>query len=119
MTNERTKFICEYVEARGGLDLLQREEKEALHEMNSAHLIQSPNGKWGFVGNVPVSLGFAMKDGSPLSDEMAKNIAHVGPGIYSKKIKTLSWKSAQDAIKAAKKDGKIKTVMVANKPIKL
>lgn len=76
------------------------------------HVIKYPSGTFGFTGSVPASLGYTNKDGSPLSaddeDEAMKEMRYSVPGgvggKYSK-FKTRSWKTAKEALAAAKKAG--------------
>lgn len=55
---------------------------------------------WGFVGKVPRELSYVMRDGSPISDEMAKNIASFGPGLFTKEIRTVSFATEAEALAA-------------------
>jgi len=76
------------------------------------HVIKYPSGNFGFTGSVPVELGYTNKDGSPLSDDDAaeamKEVKYSVPGgvggKYSK-FKTRTWKTAKEALAAAKKAG--------------
>lgn len=58
-----------------------------LGAIDRAHVSQiGPNCKlqhqWTFVGLVPVDLKYRMADGSPLTQEMAEQIASLGAGLY-------------------------------------
>lgn len=69
------------------------------------HVIQFPTGTWGFVGSVPVPLKYERRDGKPLSAEDQSTLAGANiPGML-KEFKTRSWKTREDAAKAAKAAG--------------
>jgi hypothetical protein len=76
------------------------------------HVIKYPSGSFGFTGSVPVALGYTNKDGSPLSagdeEEAMKEVRYSVPGGVGgkhSKFKTRSWKTAKEALVAAKKAG--------------
>ena len=60
-----------------------------------------PSGKWGFVGNVDVRLHFVAKDGSELTPEQAKEVAHASnPAMLAK---TRVFSSPLEALQEAKR----------------
>ena len=61
-------------------------------------IIQYPTGRYGFAGSVPIDLAYVYHTGENLTDEMAAKIAKFGPGLYKKKVKSLSFDSESDAI---------------------
>ncbi len=73
--------------------------------ITGAHLIQYPSGTWGFVGRVPASLSYENMDGTPISNEDARNIASHGAGLFRKRIRSISFETPRDAIIAAREIG--------------
>ena len=72
--------------------------KEAKYELI---LMENPAKNWSFVGRVPMSLGYTEKDGSPLKSETMDELQYASnPSMIAK---TRSFKSKEDALKAAKK----------------
>jgi hypothetical protein len=75
------------------------------------HIIKYPSGRFGFVGKVPVELGYARKDGKPFDAESRKKLKDdlsFGMPVIGKEksaFVSLSWATAKDALKAARKAG--------------
>ena len=69
--------------------------------ISTLHVNRTPTGLWAFVGRVPVALGYMMKDGSPVTDQIARGIAHCGPGLYRDRIQPRTWLTADLARAAA------------------
>ena len=70
--------------------------------------LKNPTGTYSLVGTVPINLSYTMADGSPLTDDMARAIRHVGPGMYlrSGKIQNVLFKSEKSAMAAYRKEMK-------------
>jgi hypothetical protein len=68
--------------------------------LRTASVIQYPSKAWGFVGRVPMELSFVMKDGSPVSDEMAANINNFGAGLYKSRITHVTFPTQEAAERA-------------------
>ena len=71
--------------------------------MPKLNLIETPNGRFHFVGNVPASLALMRKDGQPLTDEDIENGRHVGVEIA--RLKTRSWPDKYSALADAVREG--------------
>lgn len=67
------------------------------------HVIEYPNGGFGFVGSVPAQLAYVSKEGESISNELIEKQMRL-PASY-RSIKTRSWNTKQDAIEAAKQLG--------------
>lgn len=65
------------------------------------HVTQYRNGKWGFVGSVPVSLSYERRDGNPLTDEDIDGIRRCGAGIFRATIASRVWETKDAAIASA------------------
>lgn len=59
-------------------------------------ITQFPSGKWGFVGRVPVALGYQRKDGQPVTHEDARACAQCGPQLAGLQAIGYSTKSAAE-----------------------
>jgi hypothetical protein len=74
------------------------EMKDALRTIRalpSNVLIKNPAGSWSFVGSVDIRLSFTMKDGAPVDEKTAKNIASSGPGFCN--VKRVTWATEKEA----------------------
>ena len=81
------------------------------------NLIDTPTGKFIFAGAVPSDLVYRMKDGSPLSDEMARDVQQMGPGLFKNQVEQIAYDSAEEATAAAKKLGyEVKTTTSKTAP---
>lgn len=70
----------------------------------TTHLIKMHhNGRFIFAGSVPVALGFARKDGAPLTEQDVRCIQHGVPGLPGLKIR--SYVTKEEALSAAKECG--------------
>lgn len=65
-------------------------------------LVQTPNGRFHFVGIVHFRLAFERLDGEPLTDQDIADIKHVGAGFLKHRIKSRSWKT-EEAARAAER----------------
>lgn len=59
------------------------------------HLIQSENGRWSFVGNVPAPLALVREDGTPATSEDIEKAKIAGPAFAGLKPRT--WSSEEEA----------------------
>lgn len=67
------------------------------------HIVGTPTGKFYFVGNVPMALGFVGKDGDAVSDEYIRDQLML-PSAY-RSIKTRVWDTFEAAREAAEAIG--------------
>lgn len=63
-----------------------------------------PSGKWGFVGRVPVVLGYERPDGQPVTHEDAENCAQFGPRLAKLQSRVFDTKEAAEAALEAYQD---------------
>lgn len=64
-------------------------------------LLKNPAGTYSFAGKVPRDLMYKMKDGSPMTDQMVNDIRSFGPGLFKNRVSNCSWKTKEEALKAA------------------
>lgn len=62
------------------------------------HAIQYPTGRWGLAGTVPVSAGYARKDGAPLTADDVEMICHTGSSPH---CRTRTYATKEEALAAA------------------
>jgi len=66
--------------------------------LKGCHLIDTPNGRWHFVGRVPARLAYERKDGAEATDEDVEKGRRFGPALAG--LKTRSWASREEALTA-------------------
>ena len=59
---------------------------------------QFPTGRWGFVGRVPVTLGYVQQNGETPTAKQCASAAHCGPGIAGLRPRT--WETKEEAEQA-------------------
>ena len=67
--------------------------------ISTCHLNAAPNGRFYFVGRVPVALSYVRIDGAEMTDKDAENCASFGPRVSG--CKSLSFATREDALAAA------------------
>lgn len=68
-------------------------------------LLQNPSGSWSFAGRVPMHLSYRMIDGSPVSDDLARDIVSFGAGLFRSKIRSVVFTTESDAVAEANRLG--------------
>ena len=63
------------------------------------HVLRNPAGTFSFVGDVPMALAYKRRDGTPMDDQLARNISRAGPGLYRDIVKSCTWPT-EDAARA-------------------
>lgn len=69
-----------------------------MFQIRSAHLIQYPTGRFGFVGAVPADLAYIGTDGQPLTAELYAKVRDFGPGMFRDAVKTRTWPTREAAL---------------------
>lgn len=62
-----------------------------------AIISENPNGTFSFVGRVPVALGYERLDGSDVTEDDARDLAHVGPTYMRHRLTSRAWTSEENA----------------------